>query len=359
VERLYALGADLGPTRLDAQPIDKGWRVQLDGERAAGQIDLIEGAQGALDLRADLQRLHWPEGLRSEALQPIAPALIPALHLWIADLRWGELRLGDARLESYPEGNGMNVELLETRGAELAINAKGQWVLDTDGERSKFQLSLAAEDLGVLLDRIGMSGLIDGGVLFAMLDAGWRGSPARLELAHVDGVLDLNLSNGRFLDVEPGAGRFLGLMSVLELPRRLTLDFSDFFREGLSFNTITARFEIREGSAMTEDLSLRSPAAQILMRGRTGLVARDYDQEITVLPGVSNTLPVLGAAAAGPVGVAAGLIMQGVLDNPLRNMAGKRYHLGGTWDEPLVEEIPGPLPARPRRDRSTREEPRS
>jgi UPF0755 protein len=48
-----------------------------------------------------------------------------------------------------------------------------------------------------------------------------------------DGNLRVDVGAGRLLDVEPGTGRFIGLVSIAEIPRRLTFDFSDFFR--LSF----------------------------------------------------------------------------------------------------------------------------
>jgi hypothetical protein len=38
----------------------------------------------------------------------------------------------------------------------------------------------------------------------------------------------------------------------------------------------------------------------------------------------------------GPIGIAAGLAVQGVLGKGLSHVATQRYHVGGTWDKPVI-----------------------
>jgi uncharacterized protein YhdP len=45
------------------------------------------------------------------------------------------------------------------------------------------------------------------------------------------------------------------------LPRRLTLDFRDLFQTGMSFDRIEGRFQLADGNAWTENLTVRGPAA--------------------------------------------------------------------------------------------------
>src|SRR5690348_17830589 len=49
------------------------------------------------------------------------------------------------------------------------------------------------------------------------------------------------------------------------------------------------------------------------MHGRAGFRARDYDLTIDVTPHLGGTLPVVGAVLGGPVGAAAGLVVQGLV----------------------------------------------
>ena len=58
-----------------------------------------------------------------------------------------------------------------------------------------------------------------------------------------------------------------------------------------------------------------------------------------VTPHAGATLPLVGALAGGPVGAAAGLVLQGVLGKPLGKAAGSRYQVTGSWDKPQITLI--------------------
>jgi uncharacterized protein YhdP len=139
--------------------------------------------------------------------------------------------------------------------------------------------------------------------------------------------------------VQPGVGRLFGLISVVDLPRRMALDFGDVFGKGFSFDSIAGDFRFADGSANTANLQIKGPAADISVTGRTGLRARDYDQQVLVVPHVGNSLAVVGALAAGPVGAAAGLAVQGLLGKGLNKVASFRYHITGPWDKPVITLI--------------------
>jgi uncharacterized protein YhdP len=57
------------------------------------------------------------------------------------------------------------------------------------------------------------------------------------------------------------------------------------------------------------------------------------------MPGLGNTLPVIGAIAAGPGGAAAGLALQGLLHQQLGKATQVQYTITGSWDEPVIEPI--------------------
>jgi uncharacterized protein YhdP len=147
------------------------------------------------------------------------------------------------------------------------------------------------------------------------------------------------MDDGQLLNIQPGAGRVFGLMSVAALPRRLSLDFSDFFGKGLKFDSIRGDFELRAGDAFTNNLLLKGPAAEIGIIGRTGLGKRDYDQTAVVTGSVGNSLPVVGALAGGPVVGAAVLLFSQVFKEPLKGIARGYYKITGSWESPTVERV--------------------
>jgi uncharacterized protein YhdP len=151
--------------------------------------------------------------------------------------------------------------------------------------------------------------------------------------------LRLELDDGQLRGVEPGAGRVLGLMSVLELPRRLTLDFRDVTQEGLAFDKVRGDFDVRAGNAYTQNLLLKGPAVDVGVVGRTGLAAQDYDQTVVVSGNTSGPITVAGALAGGPVGAAGALLISQIFKGQLQGLTRMYYRITGPWSDPKVERI--------------------
>jgi uncharacterized protein YhdP len=123
------------------------------------------------------------------------------------------------------------------------------------------------------------------------------------------------------------------------LPKRLALDFRDVFDTGFSFDEATGTFKMENGTATTDDMLLKSSAASISVLGSTNLVDQQYDQLLTIRPGLGNTLPIIGALAGGPIGAAAGLALQGLLQNEIGEATKVQYTITGDWDNPVFEAV--------------------
>ncbi|MEO8671082.1 MAG: YhdP family protein [Tahibacter sp.] len=333
---------DLGVT---LKTVGEQAEIALHGEELEGTINLPLAIGSTTGLKADMQRLHWPESPKSEAdekadaLAAVDPGAIPALHIGIGDFQLGQTRFGRTKIETTPIAGGMRVDQFDTESDAMRMQAHGVWHGDGTTNHSEFTIDLAAENIGHMLAAFGFAGVFDGGVAATQLQAGWAGTPAAFSLARVNGNLAVTVGEGRVLDVEPGVGRLFGLFSVREIPRRLALDFGDFFRSGMSFNAIKGEFRLEAGNAYTDDLHISSPAADIQIKGRTGLGVKDYDQQMIVTPRVGGTLPIVGALAAGPAGAAAGLAMQAIFNKAINHVTTARYHVEGSWEKPVITLI--------------------
>ena len=319
-----------------------------------------------------MERLYWPDSAaaQAEARQnpPAGPATassappidyadtgitpgdLPPLHVSVGDLRLGKARLGSARFESWPTAKGMHIDQLRTRTNDVQIMASGDWNGTATDSHTRMNIDFGAENLGSLLNALGFGGLFEGGRTSAHLQATWPGEPSSLAMQRMTGSLHVEVSKGRIPEVQPGMGRLLGLMALTELPRRLSLDFGDVFGKGMSFDSIKGDFRLEDGVADTENLKLRGPAAEITITGKTNLRDKTYDQRILVVPHVGNSLPVLGALTAGPVGAAAGLAIQGLLGHGLNKAASARYSLTGDWDKPKITLLEKHVPVPPEKD---------
>lgn len=323
-------------------------RLRLDGASLSGTVEIPSANLIGRGIRADFARVHWPaappDAPDASTVTRVAPASVPPLHVVIDDFRLDEASFGAAQFESTPFAGGMRIDRLAAQSPNIRMDARGEWTGGAADSRTQLVVELAARNLGDMMGALGFPGLIDGGDTRARIDARFPGPPSAFALDKLDGSLSIDVAGGRILDVEPGAGRIFGLFSLTEVPRRLSLDFSDFFRSGLGFNSITGRFRLADGNAWTDDLRIESPAADVLVTGRTGLRAKDYDQFMDVTPHAGATLPIVGAIAAGPVGAAAGLVMQGILNKPIGKAVERRYHVTGSWEKPEITVLPRTRP---------------
>jgi uncharacterized protein YhdP len=327
-------------------PVGGGTAVQLQGDALSGDLR-IPDAEGAA-IAGRFQRVHLQAGLPAGAATTTSrpaptgttdPAKVPPLAIDVADLRIGKSTLGTATLRTQPIPGGLRVQQLRMLAPGQRIDVHGDWTGRGNAARTQLELSADSRDFGALVAGFGYGGQLSNGEGSASLSAGWPGSPSDFRLAAMTGSLHLAIRNGQLVEVEPGAGRVLGLLSLAQLPRRLTLDFHDFFEKGFAFTKVDGDVHLGGGLARSDNLVIDGPAAEIRISGAANLVAQQYDQTILVLPKAGNLLTAVGAIAGGPVGAAIGAAANEMLKKPLGRLAAKTYRVTGPWKDPKVEVI--------------------
>jgi uncharacterized protein (TIGR02099 family) len=320
------------------------WRFNLDGDRIRGSLRFPASRTAERSLVASFDRLYWPRAGAAPEAPPrppstVDPISVPALNLVVDDLRFGGLALGEFRFKSHQTVDGIEIEQVSARREGFELTGSGAWTYTGAAPVTQMRLRVSTDDLGRTLTDSGFDIAMQNGRAVINLDGAWPGAPLDLSLARLEGRINLVVSNGVIPEASPGAGRLLGLVSLNSIPRRLRLDFTDVFGEGLAFDRVEGDFTLSGGTARTDNLRIDAPAAEILMRGRTDLADRRYDQTLIVRPGVSSALPVLGALAGGPVGAAAGAALQQIFSGPLSGISEVRYSVSGSWDDPVIEPV--------------------
>jgi uncharacterized protein (TIGR02099 family) len=361
---LRLLGNVFPDARLRLQPQPGGLRTWVDGPALAGEV-WMPNADGAA-IEGQFSRAYWKSLSLSDAdgqpdsggagaagnanasttdavpqanVGPINPASIPPLSIDIDDLRLGEPALGKLSLRTQPVAAGMAIRRLDLRGDSYRAGITGEWLGSGVGGRTHLRARVEAQDFGGLMDRLNYAGLMRGGQGNAAVDVSWPGSPEAFRPEALQGNAVVDVRNGQLLEVEPGAGRFLGLLSVAQLPRRLMLDFRDFFSKGFGFNRIHGGAFFLDGAARTDGVMIEGPAADIKIQGSTNLHTQQFDQRVDVKPKSGNLLPVVGAVAGGPLGIVVGAAANAVLGKPLGGIGAKTYHITGSWNDPKVEVV--------------------
>lgn len=343
VDELAVIGQELSRHRLVVDRSALDWVVQLEGEEAVGSLRLPYDFASGRAIELAMQKLTLPGGDGAPAGEPLAdPRTLPPIVVQADDFSLGNRHLGSLAAEFSRTPRGLIAETVETSSATFGIIGSASWVIDESdpaGQRTFVSGRLTSSDAMQTLQQLGYQPGIESDSMDLQFDVSWSGGPRQDFLATLEGDVGVRFGGGQLNEVEPGAGRVFGLMSIVALPRRLSLDFSDVFDRGFGFDEITGNFRLEDGQAYTCDLSLKGPAADVGIVGRTGLVTRSYQQAAVVSANVGNTLPVVGAVVAGPQVAAALLIFSQIFKKPLQEMGQVYYGIEGPWEDPVVDGI--------------------
>jgi uncharacterized protein (TIGR02099 family) len=320
---------------------DAGWQVDVAGPDAEGRLVIPYDATGDAPFVADLKTLSVRERGQMDARtgDTADPRRIPAIDARVGALTYGHFALGETRLHATRDPDGLRIETLVSQSDSHRGELSGSWLKRPEGEVTAVDFTLTTSDVEATMHAFGYPNAMTGTRGFLRGNLEWPGHPERDALTRASGSLRIELEDGQVLNVEPGAGRLLGLMSIAALPRRLALDFSDLTDKGLAFDSITGDFELDRGSARTDNLLLRGPAAEVGIAGRTDLGTREYDQTAVVTGNLGASLGVAGALAGGPAVGAALLLFSQIFKEPLKGMTRGYYRISGSWDDPVVERL--------------------
>lgn len=340
---LDIFGRRLHEVSLDATRSAKQWTASVAAKEIGGKLYVPVALHGGTPLRFDLTHLDLDgETLSSSASGgELDPASLPALSGHIGELRVAGRQLRNVNLRTTPTRDGMQIHLAEVDEPHLRARATGSWLREPGGHTlMQVQLEVDSDDAGQALEGLNVQAGLAGGQGHLSANLSWPGGPGQLAWGVLDGQARLTLKNGRLKQVNPGqTGRLLGLLNLAALPQRLSLNFGDVFDKGFAFNDMTSRFQIRDGNIYTQDTHISGSAANMSITGRVGMVARDYDAQVNIVPQVQSTVAIAGAVLGGPVAGAALFLLDRLLGvgKQINKAAEFRYHVTGPWDAPKVQ----------------------
>ena len=341
VADLYAVGQHLQGHHVRVDRSARDWLVQLEGEDVVGSVFVPYDFESDRAMVLEMERLHLPgDDESTDEPSILDPRKLPPITLTADDFALGNRQLGAIEVLVERIEDGLEARTINTKDKSFEIVGTGRWVADASdplGSRTFATATLTSTDVMQTMTRLDFTPGIAGDQMNAVVDLSWSGGPRADFLGVLDGEVQVRFGNGQLEEVEPGAGRMFGLMSIVALPRRLSLDFRDVFNKGFGFDEIAGTFRIVDGESYTCDLSLEGPAADIGIVGRAGLASRDYDQVAVVSANVGNTLPIVGAMVGGPPAAAALLIFSQIFKKPLQEVGQVYYGISGSWDQPLVD----------------------
>ncbi|HEY5637185.1 MAG TPA: YhdP family protein, partial [Burkholderiales bacterium] len=339
---LDVFGKRLSGVTLKAGADAGGWSANVEAQELAG--DLAYRSQGFGRLTARLAHFRVPDDAPG-ARAGEGPRDLPSVDLVAERFTLRGKALGRVEVVAQQLGPEWRIDRLALVNPDAALHGKGAWrtVLSAvpggpSSSRTALEFELDVSDVGKFLERIGYPALVREGQAKLGGNVAWNAGPTTLDYPSLNGKLRLEADDGQFLEIEPGIGKLVSLMSLQMLPRRIALDFRDVFSKGFKWDRITSALEVERGVLATKDFRMRGPAAEVEMAGTTNLAVEMQDLKVRVIPNFGDTASTVVGFVNPVVGLAT-MIASRVLKNPLGKILAYDYTIKGSWSDPKIERV--------------------
>ena len=335
----------LGAFDLMLMPEKNHWSGVIKSDMATGKLQIPFDVTGAekinLNLTAlDLSALKSVESKANsveakgvELKSELVPAELPLFSITSDNTYWRSVNLGQLAIETERLAHGMSLKHLKLAGKEQQLQLSGDWKVKALQSETRLQGRIELANTGQTLNQLDITKDLMDTTAVVDFTGNWYAAPYDFSLQTLHGKLDVNLKNGRILSIEPGFGRLLGILAMEQWVKRLQLDFSDVFQQGLTFNSITGHFNILNGQAITRDLVIDAIPAKINISGQTDFINKNFDQVASVIPKSADAVPIAGTI----MGKVTALIGRSLTGKDQEGFFfGSQYQVKGSWDDAQI-----------------------
>lgn len=327
--------------KMSARATNNAWVMNIKSTEISGDLKWSHEGNGKLsgNLSTFIFPSPTPDALKkpTDAVAKQLDIKYPTLDIAADNFEIGNKKFGRLELQAKEQFGTWGIDKLRLSSPDGVINASGEWKNWKNHPNTKLRFNWEINDMGKMLKRMNFGDVIKGGSAEIAGQVKWAGSPHEFDIPNLSGNLHIDAKKGQILQVEPGVGRLFSVLSLQNLPRRLTLDFKDLFSSGFTFDKITADVNIERGILYSDNFKMVGPTAQVEIKGETDLDKETQHLYIKAKPFISDTLS-LAAFAGGPAVGAAAYIAQKILKDPLNKIAETQYEIVGTWSDPQEKD---------------------
>ena len=266
---------------------------------------------------------------------------IPKIDIKSKHVKTSRAVLDNVHLILSPQDDYISIDKFNFNNLYLNMESSGKWFIDNN-ETTDILASIKSNNLGKALTGLGYPGALKGGNLDAKLKVEWLGSLKDFSFSNATGNLNFIIKNGQINELDKGTqaiGQLLGLFSISSIPKRLSLDFSDFFSKGLRFDNLKSDVNLDNGVADTKKMIILGSFGEMRLSGKSNLVNETHDQTLIFIPDLSSTSLLTGAVLGGPIGAAASIFYDRLLKEfglDTNKLAGIEYSIKGPWKNPKI-----------------------
>lgn len=374
-EKLVFLENEINDFSLQGRMTQKGWLMSGDSEQLAGSLEFI-GDHMPLQLKlkhfqfpasddtVELEELNKDKLAENKTTESITNdwdfTKLPSLDVSIDDLQYGDRALGAWKFFLQPNASdeppGLNLTQIFGQLGDVHISGydveskseTGQVIGATlswqqgDVNQTSLHAHIAFKDINQLAVEWKMPSIMESKAAHFDLNMAWPEGPWDFDSEFIEGDLDISLEEGRFFQsAGAGGNTLLRLLSVLNFDtwvRRLKLDFTDLYRDGMVFDSVEGRVEFQNQQLLIKDpIKVASPTSKLQMAGKIDWAKEELDTRLVATLPVGNNLVLAAGLLAGLPAAAGVYLINKVFSNQVDKVASVSYKMTGTWDDPQME----------------------
>ncbi len=266
----------------------------------------------------------------------------PTIDIQSKHVRTSDTIFDNVHLILTPKDGYIEISKLDFKNINIEMKSTGKWFVK-DNQSTEIISNIKSDNFGAALKGIGYPNTIRGGKMNASIKSKWPGSLEEFSFASSDAKIKMKIKDGQINELDKGTqaiGQVLGLLSIASIPKRLSLDFSDFFSKGLSFDDLESEIVLNSGTADINKMIIKGSFGEMRLSGESNLVNRTHNQTLIFIPDLSSTSLVTGAVIGGPIGAAASIFYDKLLKEfgvDTNKLAGIEYSIRGSWDNPEIK----------------------
>jgi uncharacterized protein (TIGR02099 family) len=351
VKNLMVLNRRFKDINFQAKQLNQDWEGTLISPTINGNMSWInvspDSPFGALKMnfsQLNIPHPNQPQAVNTESKSRSGLEHLPSMEVKIDSLSFGESKLGSLDLQTIGGNEVWVIDHLQIKNKSGTVNGKGRWELPKGNDQGKtsIKFDVDTKNAAELISGLGIKeNVLSGGEGNVHGELNWQGAPVDFNTVSLNGDLQMELKNGSILQVDPGAAKLLGILSLQSLFKFATLNFKGSLGEtvtsGTPFDKISATANVRRGNIRNNDFEMQSTLAKITARGSINLNRETQDLRITIYPRINFGSAGLAAFYfVTPIIGFTALVGQYLFSSGINKALQSDLLIQGSWQNPEV-----------------------
>lgn len=260
-------------------------------------------ARDGLPWQVNFFRFNLSDNLKNSSTSQIKLVDVPALDFHADNPQLGAIKFNSIAFKLRPNQQSVQIQQLQLTHPDFQVAASGIW----SNAGTSLNGQLTTTQLGKTLVDLDLSNFMDAANTKLSFNLSWPLTPWQINMLGARGSIKISAQNGTFKKISKAGetgldfGRLLGLLSLENLPNRLSTHFNDVTQKGFQFDTFKGTLQLTARGIKTQNLLIKGPIADANINGCIKLTDNQYQLAVAITPHLTSSFPVIAAIAGGPV----------------------------------------------------------